>query len=286
MTFRDLILASLAVVVLGVNIVAIKLAVGFAPPLLVTGLRFLAVGLALAWFFPFPKQLWRQVLVLSVVQGLIHHGLMFIAFEGVDAVVAAIIIQLGSPFAVIFAWVILGEKFGLWRTTGMSIALACVVVLAGQPDVWSANTSVLLLVISVMAWGYANIHVKRMGDINILQVMTWMSVFSAPQLLLSSWVMETGQWDAIVAAPLLFWGCVLYVSLGATVTGYGIWYYLLREYKVAQIVPFALLQPVVGVLAGIFILGETLSWEKATGGVIVLFGVAIVQIRSSRVSEK
>ena len=120
MTFRDLILASLAVVVLGVNIVAIKLAVGFAPPLLVTGLRFLAVGLALAWFFPFPKQLWRQVLVLSVVQGLIHHGLMFIAFEGVDAVVAAIIIQLRSPFAVIFAWVILGEKFGLWRTTGMS----------------------------------------------------------------------------------------------------------------------------------------------------------------------
>ncbi len=282
MSPRDLILATFAVLVLGVNVAVIKLAVGMVPPLLVTGLRFVVVGLALAWIFPFPRQFWRPVLALSVIQGSIHHGLMFIAFEGVDAVVAAIVIQLGSPFAAIFAWIILGERFGWRRSLGMITAFLGVVILAGQPDVWSANVSVMLLVISAMAWGYANVHVKRMGDINIFQLTTWMSVFAAPQMLLSSWLFETGQWDAIATAPWMFWACILYVSLGATVIGYGIWYYLLRQYSVSHIVPFALVQPVIGVLSGVLMLGETLNWQKVVGGMVVLFGVAVIQIRASR----
>jgi O-acetylserine/cysteine efflux transporter len=286
MSFRDSLFAALAVLVLGVNIVAIKVAVGMAPPLLVTGLRFAAVGLVMAWVFPFPKQLWRQIFALSVIQGLIHHGMMFVAFEGIDAVVAAIIIQLGSPFAALFAWIILGEQFGWRRTLGMILAFSGVMVLAGQPDVWSANISVALLVVSVMAWGYANIHVKRMGDINMFQVTTWMSIFAAPQLMISSWVLETGQWDALLAAPPLFWGCIFYMSLGTTVIGYGIWYYLLRQYSVAQIVPYALVQPVIGVVSGVLILGETLTWEKIMGGIIVLVGVAVIQIRSGRVQTR
>lgn len=282
MSVRDLCLASIAILILGINNVAIKIAVGIAPALVVTGLRFVVVGLILVWIFPFPRQLWRPILGLSVIQGLLHHGLMFVALEDVDVAVAAIIIQLGSPFATIFAWVLLREGFGWRRSLGMLIAFAGVMVLAGQPDVWTTNVSVLLLVVSAMAWGYANVHVKSMGAIDILQVTAWMSIFAAPQLLISSWLLESGQIDALMSAPVLFWGCILYISLGATVIGYGIWYYLLRQYSVSQIVPFALVQPVIGVVSGVLILGETVTWEKAFGGVIVLAGVAIIQIRSSR----
>ncbi len=282
MTPRDFSLAVFSILVLGINIPIVKIAVDQVSPLLVTGLRFALVGAVLAWIFPFPRQQWRGVLMLSVVQGLLHHGLMFTGMVGVDAVVAAIVIQLGSPFAVIFALVLLGERFGLFRSVGMLIAFSGVIILTGEPTVWQANLFVLLLVVSAMAWGFSNIQIKRMGAVDALQVTVWMSVFAAPQLLIASLFLETGQWQAVTEAPLLFWGCLLYTALGATVVGYGIWYYLLRQYSVSQIVPFSLTQPVIGVVSGMIILGETLSLHKVIGAMIVLTGVAIIQIRSAR----
>ena len=121
-----------------------------------------------------------------------------------------------------------------------------------------------------------------MGAVDALQVTVWMSVFAAPQVLISSWVLETGQWQAVVAAPASFWLYLAYTALGATVVGYGIWYYLLRHHTVGQIVPFSLMQPVIGVVSGMLILGEELTWHKLVGGILVLTGVAIIQIRSAK----
>ena len=78
------------------------------------------------------------------------------------------------------------------------------------------------------------------------------------------------------------WAGLLYMSLGATVIAYGIWCDLLARYDVIQIVPFALLNPVMAVTAGVLLLGESFSWQKVMGGIIVLAGVAIIQIRWRR----
>lgn len=280
MSPRDLALAAFAILVLGINVPVVKVIVGLAPPVFVTGLRFVLVGLVLSWFFPFPKRHWRQVVILSVVQGVLHHGIMFLGTAGVDATVAAIVLQLGSPFALIAAWLILHERFGPVRLAGMIGAFAGVLILVGEPAVWQANVSVMLLVVSSMAWALANIQIKKMGAVDALQMTVWMSVFAAPQLLVVSWVFETGQWDAVVSAPWIFWACLIYTALGATVIGYGLWYHLLRRYDVSQIVPFSLMQPVVGVLSSVLLLGDVLTANKVIGGIVVLIGVAVIQMRS------
>ena len=282
MSLRDYFLAALATALFGINYVVIKVAVGYVPPLFVTALRFVLVAAVLLWFFPMPKGLLRPVLVISVVQGLLHHGLMFIGMGGVDAAIGAIIMQLGTPFAALFAWVVLGEKFGWRRTFGLVVAFVGVALLVGEPDVWSANYYVILLVLSGMCWGYVNVYIKRIGEVNILQLTAWLSVFAAPQLLIASAVFEQGQIEALLAAPGYIWGLLGYMSLCSTVAAYGIWYYLLARYDVAQIIPFALLNPALGALSGIVLLGEELTFVKLTGGAIVLAGVAIIQLRWKR----
>ncbi len=282
MSWRHALLALLSVVVLGINVVAIKVAVGHAPPLFVTALRFALVGLVLVWFFPVPRGQWKNIIIFSLVQGLVHHGIMFIGMTGVDAAIAAIVMQLCTPFAAIMAWSMLGEHFGWRRAVGIAVSLSGVVVLAGEPEVRSAAFYIGLLLLSAAAWGFANIHVKRMGDINILQITAWMSLLAAPELFIASALLEQGQWQALMSAPDIFWVCLVFMSLGATVIAYGIWYNLLARYDVVQIVPYALLNPVTGVAAGALLLDEALGWQKILGGLIVLAGVAIIQVRWRR----
>lgn len=283
MKLRDLFLAAFAVLVLGVNFVAVKTAVGYIPPLFLTGVRFSLVAVVLVWFFPLPRGMWFPIFIFSLAQGLLHHGLMFTGMVGMDAAITAIVMQLCTPFAAGFAWIMLGERFGWRRSSGVAIALFGVSLIAGQPEIWQANLSLVLLVFSAMCWGYASVYVKRLGNINILQVTAWMAVFATPELFIASAFLETGQFDALMNAPSIVWFCLAYMSLGATVLGYGIWYYLLQHYDVAQIIPFALLNPVIGVVSSIVLLGEVVTWEKAIGGVIVLVGVAIIQLRWHRV---
>jgi O-acetylserine/cysteine efflux transporter len=288
MSLRDIGLALLSVVVLGLNMVAIKVAVSDVPPLFVTGLRFFVVSAIMVWFFPIPKNMWKPIIIFSVAQGLIHHGIMFIGMTGVDAAVGAIIVQLSVPFAVLMAWLMLGENFGWRRTMGIVVSMVGVAILAGEPTVRSAWFFVLLLIVSTFAWAYANIHVKRMGVINILQIITWMAIFATPQLFIASAILETGQFDAIAAAPLKVWGAIFYSALGSTIFAYGIWFKLIAKYDVIQIVPFGLLNPISAVIAGVVLLGETLNEQKIIGGIVVLIGVAIIQLRqrkSAPVSE-
>lgn len=280
--FRDSLLALFAVFVLGLNVIAIKVAVADMPPLFVTGIRFTIVSMVAVWFFPIPRTLWKPILILSVIQGLIHHGVMFIGMTGVDVAIGAIVMQLSIPFAVLMAWLVLGETFGWRRTVGITTALGGVAILVGEPQVQSAWFFVLLLIISSAAWAYANIHVKRMGDVNIMQIIVWMSVLATPQLFIASAFLETGQIEALYTAPLKAWGGVLFSALGSTLVGYGIWYNLIAKYSVSQIAPLGLLNPVIAVTAGVILLDEVLSIQKVIGGCVILIGVMIIQLRTKR----
>jgi O-acetylserine/cysteine efflux transporter len=103
-----------------------------------------------------------------------------------------------------------------------------------------------------------------------------MSLIAAPQVLIASLILETGQREAIVSAGPKDWILILIFSLSAFVIPYIIWYGLLRLYRIDYIVPFTLLMPVVGVIAGVGLMGEPLSISMLVGGTIVLFGLAVI----------
>ena len=63
----------------------------------------------------------------------------------------------------------------------------------------------------------------------------------------------------------LAWGCVLVMSYGATLFGFGSWNALLHRYPTALISPFALLIPVSGLASGALFLGESLAPVQFAG---------------------
>ena len=108
----------------------------------------------------------------------------------------------------------------------------------------------------------------------------WIAIFSAPQFFVISAVLETGQLYALETAGALEWGTILFAALGASIAGYGLWYYLIGKYDVSTIMPFAFLNPLFAIASAVVILGEELTPIRLTGATITLVGVAIIQWRT------
>jgi O-acetylserine/cysteine efflux transporter len=70
-------------------------------------------------------------------------------------------------------------------------------------------------------------------------------------------------------------GSVVYLSLFATLIGYGLWGKLLSRYPAAVVSPLALMVPLVGMSSSAFFLGESLSLEQSLGALLVMLGLAV-----------
>ncbi len=277
-------LALLVMLIWGLNVVVVKLGVAELPPLLLMTLRFMLVALVVTPFLPLARRHLPGVLALSVTLGAVHFGMIFVGIAGTDAATAAIIIQLGTPFSVILAWLIFLDVPGWRRGLGLVLAFGGVALLAGEPG-RAEPLAVALLIFGALAWAVSNIVMKRIDGAHPVAVMGWLALFAVPQLMLASLLFESGQGAALVSAGWQGWGAVVFTALAATIIGHGLWYHLLHLYPMSQVVPLSLLGPLIGAFGGIFLLGEPLTWQKAAGGLMTLCGVAIIVIRESRRAE-
>jgi len=283
---RDLALVLLIVTLWGLNFPVAKLGFTELPPVLLTAFRFTLVAVLLVPFVPRPRGRYRQLLFLATVLGGVHFSLMFVGLSRLDSATVAIASQLTVPFAALLAAIAFQDYLGWRRTLGMAIAFGGVAVMAGEPRILADPWPLLWIVVGAFAWAVANIQVKRIGAIDGLVLNGWMAAFAAPQLFLVSWLVEGDSWGRVQEAGLVGFGSVAYMAVMVTILGYGLWYRILRTYPVNLVMPYTLLVPVIGVVAGIGLLGEPVSWPIVVGGGATLVGVAIIVWRRPRLTEQ
>ena len=279
MSLLDILAAIIVALIWGVNVAVVKTCVAEFPPIFLTGFRFLIVAMLLIWWVRPPWKKMRLIGLLSFVFGGLHFGGIFFGLRGVDVSIASILILIGVPFSVLFARILLNERFGWRKMCGMAIAFSGLLILLGEPSTTSSPLHLTVFVIAIVAWGLGNTIIKMIGPINSFALNAWMGLFASVQLLIVSMFFETGQLTALQNASITAWGALIYIVLLASIAGYGLWYYLVGKYDVTKVVPFTLLVPVVGVLSGVFLMGEEITLAKTTGGIVTLIGVAIIQLR-------
>ena len=68
---------------------------------------------------------------------------------------------------------------------------------------------------------------------------------------------------------------MLVIAYGGTLFGYGVWARLLAHHSAATVAPFALLVPVVGMVAGALMFGEPLTRLSLPAALLVMAGLAL-----------
>ncbi len=269
--------AALAVILIwAMNFIVGKVAVGQIPPNLLLAIRFALVTVVLSPFLRPPGKSWVLIVAMSVVLGGLHFGLLFMGLRGVDAGLAAIAIQLSVPFSLLLATVVYRERAGIMQYAGIAIAFIGVYMLGGDPATAPSPAHLSMVVTAAFAWALANIIIKRIGEINVFVLNAWFSVFALPQFLIASLLLEHGQVRALADADWRGWGGVVFMAVGSSITGYGLWYYLIRKYEVNRVVPLMLLAPVLAVFLAVLILDEPLTTRIILGGLVTLAGVAMI----------
>ncbi|MGH7002871.1 MAG: DMT family transporter, partial [Alphaproteobacteria bacterium] len=193
--------------------------------------------------------------------------------------------QLSVPFSAILAAIFFHDRLGWRRLLAMMLAFAGVAVLVGEPkratDLWGA----FLMMFAALAWAISLIQTKFLKQVHPLSLVGWMSLMAAPQLFLLSLLLEDRPVAAALAMGWKGWWPILYMSIFVSIVSHSLWYSLVHRYPINVTSPSALLTPVFGVLFGVLILDEALTWWMFVGSLLTLAGVTIITIRRPAQAE-
>ncbi len=270
----------------GGNFVAAKYGLAYFPPFLLSSLRFIIVAAALFPFLPKVSLLEiRRIAVLSFTLGTLHLAMLFYSmYLGLNIASTAIISQMGVPFACILSAIFLNDRLGKWRTGGMVVAFIGIAIVSGSPNAFDHPLGTVISFMAAFFWGAANLLMKNIGMINIFRLLAWLSLFTAPQLLLISYLFESEQINLLINMPIDIAWSVAYTAFVSTIGGYGMWYYLMARYPMTQVAPFSLLVPIFSIAFGKVFFSEALPIQTLLGGAIAIIGVAVIIIRRPKLA--
>ena len=281
MSLLELAAALLVALLWGVQFVTSKVGLETIPPLLFVALRFATAAIILLPFAGRPSR--RDVAAAAVVSiffGGLSFGLFFSGLKLGSAELAAVVTQLMTPFTVLFAWPLAGERPSGRVLAGIAMAFGGVALALLDPGRSASAAAVLLVAGGAAAQGFGTVLIKRLRQFAPLRLIALMSLFAAPQLALASAFFERGQVAALRHAPLVAWLSLFYAVVFGAVGAFMLWFWLIGRLPLARVAPFALLQTVFAIAASVVFLGEPLSVTLVSGAVVCMAGVALTQVPS------
>lgn len=262
----------------GVQFAVIKIGLAAFPPLFFVALRFAVVAAMLLSFVGRPtRHELGPMIAISVFFGGVNFALFFIGLQQGSASLASVASQLTTPFTVLLAWPFLGERLSPRVLVGVALAFAGVALTVAQPSASAEIVPILLIIAAAFALAIGNTLTKRHGPFDPMKLMAWMSLFTVPQVMATSLLIEHGQLASLLAADLKAWLAFAYTVLFGAIAGWGLWFWLIARHSMNRVAPFALLQTVFAVAAGIIFLGEPLTPTLVVGAIVCIAGVAISQ---------
>jgi len=283
LSFRDILLALCAPLLLGFGFAIAKPAMQQFPPFLLMGLRFTIAALVLIWWFPIPKKLLKDIFIVSLIGGTLSYGLVYMGLDRVDASSSILLVHTEVPFGVIIAYFLFKEKPTLRSVVGMIIAFIGLFILLGAPNLEGKLIGVLLLLSGAFTWSLGMVMAKPISKkIGGFAIVAWISLFCGPLLLLGSFIFDGNTINYFLSADLTGWSTVVFLGLIMQPIAYGTWYHVMGRHPVHKVMPVMLLLPLTGLSTAIFLLGEEPTKQVFIGGAIILAGIGMILFSKSK----
>jgi drug/metabolite transporter (DMT)-like permease len=275
----------LAVLFLGTNPVAVKLAVSEVSPLPFVAIRFTLAGLVVLGlvFLLGLDGPGRGDLLRMAGVGLIGVGMNNVAFTfGVSLTTAS---ETALIYAAVPIWgILLGLALGLerptlWGILGVALAFLGVGVVVYGGLGGGGGTSIvgdLLVVVATMCWGsYAVLSLPLLRSYSPLVVAAYTMLFGGlAALLIAVPGLLDVDWEAVSRGA---WGAVAYSTLLVAAFGFAAWQAGISRIGANRVLVYQYLITLVGVTSGVLLLGESLTINKILGGAVILVGVYLTR---------
>jgi O-acetylserine/cysteine efflux transporter len=294
-TSRDL-LAALAIVIFwGMNFAAMKFALAFLTPFQLGALRYLFAAFPLVFVLRRPAVPVKWLLLYGLCQGVGQFGLLFTAIKfGMTAALASVLMQTQVFFTAILGVLLLKEVLATALRIGLAlaaIALACFSMSYVTGSAESGLLSFLLNLCAAAMWAASNIVARRVQQrapgYEAFAFVVWSALVPILPFCLMSYLFDDpttrSQW---LHAPASTWAAGAYLGWAATVLAYGMWTWLLKRHAASRVAPLSLGVPVVGIAAGMALMGETMTGWQCIGVLVVFAALVVVLLGPRRIQRR
>jgi drug/metabolite transporter (DMT)-like permease len=283
-----LLVACLAIVyvVWGSTYLAIHFVVDGMPPLASSALRNLSAGPILLAFLKWRRNAWptwRQVrngaLIGFMMMGL-GNGAVCLAETSVPSGLAALVIA-GTPvFALLFAWALSGARPRLLEWLGIVLGLAGMALLNLDLHAAASPWAIAVLFVGAASWAGATVLQRRLDmPAGPMSAAVQMLGGGASLVVMSA---LRGERFELATVPVSAWLALAYLVVFGSIVAYTAFVYVIGHSRPALATSYAYVNPVVAVGLGVLFAGETVSAPIVAGMLVILAGVGLVMVGSTR----
>jgi drug/metabolite transporter (DMT)-like permease len=182
-------------------------------------------------------------------------------------------------WGVILSVHLLGERFTARRCTGLVLGVAGIFTLMSDSfaGILHAPIGAACMIAAAMSWAFGIVLIKRLPVAMPTIAMTgWMMLLSGLPIAVAALALETSR----LAMPS-FWPAfgLAYNVLIAFMFCYWAWNRIVLMVPVTVSSLSSLATPLIGVLGGVVLLGETLGWREIVAALLILAAVGTVSVK-------
>ncbi|MEU0335908.1 EamA family transporter [Streptomyces sp. NPDC006193] len=215
---------------------------------------------------------WWRSAVLGLLNVSVFFVLVYAASQLLPTSVASTVMALSPLTMMLIAWPVVAERPRTAHLAGSGIGLVgvCLMLLTGAGGV--SVPGILASGAAMLVSSFGHILAKRWSaDADVLASTAWQ--LTAGGLLLLPCAAFVEEAPPAFSAPTLL--AFAYVAFIATALAFVTWFTGLRHLPAATVGLIGLLNPVTGVLLGIWVAGEALAVQQVCGLVLVMVGVIL-----------
>jgi drug/metabolite transporter (DMT)-like permease len=287
-TWKILLAFAIIYFVWGSTFLAIRVGVREVPPFLLAAMRFLVAGLALyGWVIargessPTVRQ-WASVSLLAILIFVLDYGLLFWAEQRVPSGIAAVMLATIPAFMALSEIVFLRTQRLTFR-----LALALLIGLGGVGVLMSRSLNfggapidsvgAMALIFASMSWSVASTLARKL-PLPPSKVMSSGAQMLAGGIFLAVAAAVRGEFRSFHPWTVSreAWLSLLYLIVAGSIIGFTAYVWLLHHESPTRVGTYAYVNPVVAVLVGYFLGGESLGLRTILGTLCVLISVVVI----------
>ena len=280
----------------GSTYLAIKYAIETLPSFIMTGARFLVAGATLFMVGRFSKDYekptfseWRASFVVGTLLFLGGTGGVVLAEHYIPSSLAALLVATEPSWIVLLSWLWLKGARPNWKVAlGLLIGFAGVYLLIGGASFGHAGNGTnqlfgtVLVLASALAWATGSIYGVRALAPKSPILASGMQMLAGGSVLLFVGTLM-GEWAnfKISDVSLNSWLGLAYLLVFGSLIAFTAYSWLLKNAPPAMVATYAYVNPVIAVILGWAIAGESLTAQMLIGAGVIVGSVALITSQKS-----
>ena len=271
MKLSTIFLALLAVAIWGFHPAIGKLGLLEIPPFAFLTIRYAIISLLFLPFARPSKQELIQLFFVALTSNVIYNAFAYFAYTKLTPSASILLLQTETPIAILMACLIAGEKINWRQALSIFFAFCGVVIVLGIPKIhiWGA----LAILGCSVSWGICLIIFKHTKGMQIKTFLAYSYLFALPFMALGAYKIENYDFNTLLSVNWKIAGFALFYEVVLLSVANVVWRLLVAENGINKIAPFGMLTLVFGIVGGILLFNDKITWHIVIGGAFVSLGV-------------